>query len=127
MRVVAVETASWVAVVGTLGGLLIGLLAPFVSQQAQRRAARGDRQAEIARTALSLFEGGESLQALLGGPISSTRRQLFLLAHQMRDEAARKSCVALVASAGARAVDERELDDRWSECVQSLGRIARSG
>lgn len=127
MWLVAAETASWVAVAGTLGGLIVGLLAPFVSQRTQQHVARSDRQAEIARTALGLFEGGQSLETLLGGPSSPARRQLFLLSHQLRDEPARRACVALVAAAGTNDVDGGALEERWSHCVQALGRIARSG
>ena len=127
MRVIAAETGSWVTVVGTLGGLLVGLLAPLVTQRAQVRIVRGDRQAEIARSALSLFEGDQSLEVLLGGRTSPVRRQLFLLAQQLRDEPARRSCVTLVATAGAREPEAGELDERWDDCVRALGRIARSG
>lgn len=118
---------TWVAVVGTMGGLVAGLLAPFLSQRADAQAARRGTQADLARAVLRIFEGDQSLEALLCGPASPARRQLFLLANQLRSPQARQACVALVATAGADPVDPDALDASWTDCVRELGDVARSG
>jgi hypothetical protein len=119
--------ASWVAVVGTIGGLLAGLLAPVVTQRATAQVARRGAQADIARAVLQLFEGDRSLEALLCGPASTARRQLFLLANQLRSTPARQACVTLVAAAGSDPVDHDALDAHWTTCVQAVGEVVRSG
>jgi hypothetical protein len=131
MSVGGMVAAEWIdslgPVITTLGGVAAGLLAPFVSQRAHGRAARRESQAELARSALVLFEGDSSLEALLCGPTSPTRRRLFLLASQLRDDSARVACIGLVATAGAPDVDADALTEHWGRCVDELGRLARSG
>jgi hypothetical protein len=118
--------ATWVAVAGTIGGLVAGLFAPFVTQAAGAHTARRGAQADIARAALQIFEGDQSLEALLCGRASSARRRLFLLANQLRSGEARRACVALVAVAGADPVDHQALDASWTDCIRTLGEVARS-
>lgn len=128
MVVHAVEVGtSWAGVLGTLGGLVAGLLAPAVGQRSAGRVLRRERQADLGRAALALFEGDETLDVLLRGRASATRRKLFLLATQLEDEAARRASLDLVASAGDPTVPDEVVDERWTACVQALGRVARSG
>ena len=119
--------APSVAVIGTLTGLAAGLLAPFLAERAQARAARRAHQADLARAVLALFEGDQSLARLLCGPTSAARRKLFLLANQLKDGAARQACIDLVAVAGVPSPNEELVDDCWTTCVETLGQVARSG
>jgi hypothetical protein len=119
--------ASWAGVLGTLGGLVAGLLAPVVGQRSASRVLRRERQADLGRAALVLFEGDETLDVLLRGTASATRRKLFLLATQLDDDAARRASLDLVASAGDPSVPGEVVEERWTTCVRALGRVARSG
>jgi hypothetical protein len=114
-------------IVGTLAGLAAGLLAPYVSQRAQSLATTRRSQAALAQAALSLFEGNQSLEELLCGPTSPTRRRLFLLTTQLRDNSARAACMRLIATAGTSDMDAGTLTDEWARCIDELGRIVRSG
>lgn len=116
----------WVGIIGTLAGLTAGLIAPYVSSAAAARSARRGEQAELARTALSLFEGESTLERLLRGTASATRRKLFLIANQLDDEATRRTCLDLVAAAGDPSTDELIVEDKWTSCVQLLGQVARA-
>jgi len=111
--------------IGTLGGALLGLLAPFITSRMSRREHDLDVQRDIASEVMSLFDNGDSPAALLTPAESRPRRKLYLLGLRLDNEDARRSCMTVVAQAGQKPYNEDQLLDSWNIMMSQVSTVYR--
>jgi hypothetical protein len=111
--------------IGTLGGALFGLLAPFITSRMARREHDLDVQRDIASEIMGLFDDGDSPAVLLSTAESRPRRKLYLLGLRLDDETARRSCMTVVAQAGQKPYNEDLLLDSWNVMMGQVSTVYR--
>jgi hypothetical protein len=106
-------------------GAFIGLAAPLINAMTTRIGSRRQQQRELADKILDLFTDGQTLDVLLVGARSPTRRNLYLLGLRLYDKAARRSCVDLVEAAGTPGASEDDLFPHWQNTIAQISRVSR--
>jgi hypothetical protein len=113
-------------ILGTLGGAVLGLLAPLVTSRLARRDRDIEVQRQIASDIMALFEGDESPLGLLVPEQSRPRRQLYILGLRLDSKVARRACMTVIALAGQSPYDEGKLLEAWNVMMNEIGSVYRN-
>src|SRR5262249_12556089 len=111
--------------VGSVAGAFTGLISPYFTSALARKQSQQDIQAQLAASIIDLFDDGRPLSSSLTPHDSETRRRLYLLAVRLTDDAARRSCMELVAYAGGPSPNLDRLQDAWNSMIRTVGSVYR--
>jgi len=117
--------AAILTLIGTVAGAFIGLISPYFSSALARKQSQRDIQAQLAASIIDLFDDGRPLSSSLTPHDSETRRRLYLLAVRLTDDAARRSCMELVAYAGEPSPELDRLQEAWNAMIRTVGSVYR--
>lgn len=104
-----------------LVGAAVALVAPWITTSTNRRTGHRDAQRQVAAEILDLVSNTEKFDEEMNAGESTVRRRLYALSVRLDNEAARTSCLRVIAAAGNPELSETE----WPAMMDAVGTVYR--